>query len=115
MEREHEKYSDDDRVVDSSGNVFVDLGLPATQTEMVKISLAMEITNTIQKRGLTQTQVGKVLGVDQAKVSALVRGRLKDFSPERLVKYLLCLGFNVSIQISESHRDAPGRIEVRAA
>jgi predicted XRE-type DNA-binding protein len=59
--------------------------------------LAHRIVDIIEGRKLTQVQAGKVLNVDQPKVSALKRGRLPDFSIERLVAFLLLLGHDVQI------------------
>ena len=62
---------------------------------VAKADLAHRIIDIIEARKLTQVQAGKVLGVDQPKVSALKRGRLTDFSIERLVGFLLLLGHDV--------------------
>jgi len=102
-------------VIDSSGNVFADLGLPTTEDEMLKVALARAITNAVRKRELTQTEAAKIIGVDQAKISALLRGRLKGFSVDRLVRYLVMLGKDIDIRISARAKNEPGRIKVVAA
>jgi len=70
----------------SSGNVFADLGLPNPEEALAKAELAHKIALLIQNKGLTQVQTAKLLGVDQPKVSALLRGRLSGFSLERLMR-----------------------------
>ncbi len=82
-------------VGNSSGNVFADLGLPHCEVEMLKIGMAMAISKTIQKRGLTQAQAAKIVGTDQAKMSALMRGVLKGFTVERLMGFLVRLGRDI--------------------
>jgi predicted XRE-type DNA-binding protein len=109
------EHDTDEMVIDSSGNVFRDLGLPTTEDEMLKIALARAITNAVRKRELTQTEAAKIIGVDQSKVSALLRGRLKGFSVDRLVRYLVLLGKDIDIRISGRWRNQPGRIKVHAA
>lgn len=100
-------------VTDSiTGNVFADLDLPSQQEDMIKVHIAREITSTVRKRGLTQTQAARILGVDQAKVSAVLRGRLKGFSVARLFVFLTMLGRDVNIHISERYRNGPGQIKV---
>ena len=47
-----------------------------------------------------QKQAAKILEIDQPKISALIRGRLRSFSLERLIHFLNELGQNVSIMIS---------------
>jgi predicted XRE-type DNA-binding protein len=65
-----------------------------------KSDLAHRIVDIIEHRGLTQAQAGKVLGVDQPKVSALMRGRLTDFSIERLMRFLRRFGQDVHITVT---------------
>lgn len=83
----------------SSGNVFEDLGLSAADELQAKADLAFEISRTIEDRGLTQAAAAELLGVDQPKVSALVRGRLTGFSMERLYRYLIALGKEIEIVV----------------
>jgi predicted XRE-type DNA-binding protein len=75
-----------------SGNVFADLDLPDAPELQVKADLAYEISQTIDQRGLTQVEAAEMLGVDQPKVSALVRGHLDGFSMELLSRFLNALG-----------------------
>ncbi len=83
----------------SSGNVFADLGLARPEERLAKAGLALEIERIIRKRGLTQAQAGKVLGIDQPKVSALRCGRLSGFSVERLLRFLNALDRDVEIVV----------------
>lgn len=83
----------------SSGNVFEDLGLSAATELQAKADLAYEISRTIEDRGLTQAEAAEILGVDQPKVSALVRGRLTGFSMERLYRFLIALGKEIEIVV----------------
>jgi hypothetical protein len=56
------------------------------------------------------------LNVDQPKVSALKRGRLTDFSIERLVGFLLLLGHDVQITVTPKPHSSrkPPTLEVNA-
>ncbi len=80
-----------------SGNVFADLGLPNPEERLAKAQLVHRIAQIIQERALTQTQAGVILGIDQAKVSKLVRGRLSEFSTSTLMEYLTRLDQDVEI------------------
>lgn len=106
---------DDIVVHESTGNVFADLGLPASEEDMLKIEIVRAITATITKRGLTQAKAGELIGVDQAKVSQLLRGRISGFSIERLMTFLLRLGRDVEIRISREHRGRDGKMRVKEA
>ena len=88
----------------SRGNVFADLGLPNAEEALAKAELAHKITGLIQDRGLTQVQTAKLLGIDQPKVSALMRGRLPGFSLERLMRFLLLLGQDIKITVEACPR-----------
>lgn len=88
---------DDVGVTSSSGNVFADLGLPDSDQLLVKADLAIEVARVLEERDLTQAEAAEIMGVDQPKVSALVRGRLEGFSLERLYRFLNALGRDVEI------------------
>lgn len=90
--------------IESSGNVFADLGFSDADDMLAKADLAIKIAGILRKRRLTQVQAAAVLGVDQPKVSALIRGRLAGFSIERLLRFLLLLGADVSITIKPRQR-----------
>jgi predicted XRE-type DNA-binding protein len=83
----------------SMGNVFADLGLPNSDELLIKAELAHQISESISARQLTQTEAAEILGVDQPKISALMRGKLSVFSTERLFRFLNALGNNVEIRI----------------
>jgi predicted XRE-type DNA-binding protein len=91
-----------------SDNVFADLGLPNAAELLAKTDLAFQISRIIEDRGLTQTEAGDILGIDQPKVSALVRGKVWGHSMERLYRYLNALGRDVEIIVRPKPR---GRAE----
>ncbi len=84
-------------ITEGSGNVYADLGLPNPELALAKANLALRIRLSIEEQHLTQVQAAKLLGVDQAKVSALVCGRLCGFSMDRLFRFLNALGRDVEI------------------
>lgn len=88
---------------ESSGNVFADLGVDNPEEALAKSELARQIAKLIKKKKLTQKQAAEILGIDQPKISALIRGRLRSFSLERLIRFLNDLGQDVSIMISPAN------------
>jgi len=88
----------------SSGNVFADLGLPDADELLAKADLAIQISRTIEQRKLTQVEAAEILGIDQPKISALMRGRLTGFSMERLYRFLNALGRDVEIVVRPAAR-----------
>jgi predicted XRE-type DNA-binding protein len=100
-------------VTESSGNVFADMGLPEAEEELTKAQLARHIRHVIKRQRLTQVAAAAVMGIDQPKVSALLNGRLANFSSERLMRLLTALGQDVDITVRAKPRDrAHGRIRV---
>lgn len=82
-----------------SGNVFADLELPDAHELLAKARLASAIQDIIEERGLTQAEAADLMGVDQPKVSKIIRGRLSEFSTERLMHFLIHLGLDVEIVV----------------
>jgi predicted XRE-type DNA-binding protein len=88
----------------SSGNVFADLGLPHPEQELVKSRLTLQIYRLIKVRGLKQADAGKILGITQPHVSALMRNRSRSFSVERLMQFLTALGQDVEITVRPTRK-----------
>jgi predicted XRE-type DNA-binding protein len=103
------------KVEAGSGNVFADLGVPDADETLAKAELAHRIAEAIHDRGLTQVRAAALLGVDQPKVSALLRGRLGGFSTDRLLRFLNLLGRDVDIIVRPHGRVDPGHIRVMGA
>jgi predicted XRE-type DNA-binding protein len=97
----------------SGGNVFADIGLPDAEQTLAKAELARQIAACVNERRLTQAKAADLLGIDQPKVSALLRGKLSGFSTERLMKYLNALGHDVQIVVTPSRSASGGRVSVR--
>ena len=97
-----------------SGNVFADLGLPGAGDAQVKAELAIEIAATIKRWDLTQEQAAKLMGVDQARVSRIVRGHLGRYTIDSLLSYLTRLSRNVTIVVDTEDADHQGSVRVRA-
>jgi predicted XRE-type DNA-binding protein len=86
----------------SSGNVFADLGVPNPEEALAKAELTNKIAVLIRERKLTQAKAAKLLGIDQPKISMLLRGHLAGFSLERLMRFLLLLGQDMRITVQAS-------------
>jgi predicted XRE-type DNA-binding protein len=84
---------------ESSGNVFADLGLPNAEQELLKARLILQIYEIIKQRGLTQSEAGRILGIKQPHVSALMRNRSGNFSLGRLMTFLTALDQDVEITV----------------
>lgn len=99
-----------DKIEISAGNVFEDLGLPDSDELLVKAKLLSQICDIIKQKRLTQTQIAKILDIDQPKVCALLKGRLSGFSTDRLIRFLNALHCDIEIHI---HRPSALRRKAR--
>jgi predicted XRE-type DNA-binding protein len=109
MVRKREKIP----VTPGSGNVFADLGLPEPEEELTKAELASHIRWVIKRQRLSQVAAAELMGIDQPKVSALLNGRLANFSSDRLMRLLTTLGQDVEITVKAKPRGrAHGRVRV---
>ncbi len=100
----------------SSGNVYADIGFPEPIEAQAKAELARKLGSIIKHRHLSQTATAKLLGIDQPKVSRLLRGQLKEFSMTRLLSFMLRLDRDIEIHIKKHRNDrVPPRIEVVAS
>jgi predicted XRE-type DNA-binding protein len=94
-------------VEESSGNVFADLGYPNPQEALAKARLAQRIAELIEEQNLTQVQAAVLLGIDQPKVSKLIRGQLREFSTDRLFRFLNALDQDIEIVIKRKSATCP--------
>jgi predicted XRE-type DNA-binding protein len=94
------------KVTSSSGNVFADLGLADAEETLAKAEIASRICDIIEERKLNQRMAAEVLGIDQPKVSALMRGRLDGFSSDRLFRFLNSLDKDIEIVIKPKDIEA---------
>jgi predicted XRE-type DNA-binding protein len=102
-------------IVVGSGNVFRDLRLKDPEELLARATLAAWIVQILEERRVSQTQAAKLLGVDQPKLSLIYRGRLDDFSVERLMRFLTALHRDIRIVVGEKPRRGRGRVIVEAA
>jgi len=82
-----------------SGNVFKDIGVPNAEEHLVKAQLVFKIDTIMKKRRLKQKQAADLLGVRQPDVSKMLRGEFRQFSVERLLRFLVKLDQDVEIVV----------------
>lgn len=93
-----------------SRNVFKDLGVPNAEEHLVKAQLVYKIDTIIKERQLKQAETADILGIKQPDVSKMLRGEFRQFSVERLLRFLVALDQDVEIVV-RPHR---GRSESAA-
>jgi len=86
-------------------NVFKDLGVRDPDEHFVKAQLVFKIDRLMKKRGLKQIEAAGLFGIRQPDVSKMLRGEFRQFSVERLLRFLVALDQDVEISV-KPHRDS---------
>jgi predicted XRE-type DNA-binding protein len=91
-------------IVDSSGNVFVDLGYSAEEAAILQMraDLMADLRKFIKGKKLTQAKAAEILGVSQSRVSDLTRGKWERFSLEMLITLATRAGMHVIVKTAAS-------------
>ncbi len=89
-----------DRTVNSSGNVFVDLGFSPDEAAVLQMraDLMADLRKVIKAKRLTQAKAAKILKVSQSRVSDLMTGKWEKFSLEMLITLATRAGIQVSLR-----------------
>lgn len=92
-------------IVNSSGNVFIDLGFPPDEAAILQMrsELMADLRKFIKAQKLTQAKAAEILGVSQSRVSDLVRGKWEKFSLEMLITLATKAGMRVTLK--QQHRE----------
>src|SRR3982074_953061 len=84
-------------------NVFKDIGVPNAEEHFVKAQLVFKIDTLMKERGLKQVEAADLFGIRQPDISKMLRGEFRQFSVERLLRFLVALDQDVEIVV-KPHR-----------
>ncbi len=87
-------------IVNSSGNVFTDLGYSPDEAAILQMraDLMADLRKFLKAKRFTQVKAAEILGVSQSRVSDLVRGKWERFSLEMLITLATRAGMHVSLK-----------------
>jgi predicted XRE-type DNA-binding protein len=87
-------------IVNSSGNVFIDLGYSPDEAAILQMraDLMADLRKWIKAKRLTQAKVAEILGVSQSRLSDLIRGKWERFSLEMLITLATRAGMQVTLK-----------------
>ncbi|OIP51202.1 MAG: transcriptional regulator [Deltaproteobacteria bacterium CG_4_10_14_3_um_filter_60_8] len=87
-------------IVNSSGNVFIDLGYSAEEAAILQMraDLMADLRRFIKTKKLTQAKAAKRLGISQSRVSDLTRGKWEKFSLEMLITLATRAGMHITLK-----------------
>ena len=90
------------KVTESSGNIFLDLGFPPHEAEvlLLRARLAAALLRWIDREQLTQAQAAKRLGITQPRVSEITRGKVELLSLDYLVGLCAKAGIPVNLKLA---------------
>ncbi|MFA0924979.1 helix-turn-helix domain-containing protein [Xanthomonas fragariae] len=97
----------------SSGNIYSDLGYSNAEEMKIKAALAGKISAFIADAHLTQAQAAAHMGISQAKVSEMLRGRFRGISEAKMMECLKSFGQNVTISVTPA--EVPDEAEISVA
>jgi predicted XRE-type DNA-binding protein len=106
------------RIRRRTGAVTVGLGAAQYAVERaLKTELLHQIAARLEAEGSTQTVAAQRLGISQPDVSRMLRGDYRQFSVERLMRFLLTLGQEIEIRVRPAQTSCmtSARITVIAA
>ncbi|MGI8858293.1 MAG: helix-turn-helix domain-containing protein [Thermomicrobiales bacterium] len=98
-------------IIHGTGNTFADLGLPHAEERHAKNQLALSIREIVEESGMNQRDAAKKVGIAASDLSNIMRGRVTNFSSDRLFAVLNVLGNDVEITI-RPNRAARGSVFV---
>ena len=78
-------------------NVFEDIGLQNADEHLIKAQLVFKIDTIMKDCGLKQVEAAALFGVRQPDISKMLRGEFRQFSVERLLRFLVALDQDVEI------------------
>lgn len=92
----------DTRIIDSSGNVFADLGFDPAEAEIMKLrtEVMIRMQQHLKARGWTQAEAARQLGITQPRVSRLFQHKAEDFSLDMLLTLASRAGLHPELRLS---------------
>lgn len=101
------------QVIESSGNVFADLGLPNADQHLLKAEIVVQLKRLMKANKLTQTKAAALIGIAQGDLSNILNGKYREFSVERLMRLLTAFDQDIDIHVRpRADTSRPARITV---
>jgi predicted XRE-type DNA-binding protein len=96
-----------------SDNVFRDIGLRNAEQHLVKAQLVLKIEALMKQRGMKQAEAARLFEVKQPDISKMLRGDFRQFSVERLMRFLVALDQNVEIVVKPRRKGSRQAAQLR--
>ena len=102
-----------EEIIQSSGNVFADLGFPYPEEELAKSQLAYRLATIIENRNLSLKDAAHILGISSEDLSLVITGQFGEFTIDRLMRFLIALGENIEITVRTTPSNAQLHVALR--
>ena len=98
--------SEEGKIEESSGNVFLDIGFSEEEAEreLLRCNLAIKVYQLLEEQKLTPMEAQKIFGLNPSDVSRIQNGDY-DFKIDKLFTILNQLNRNVEIRITPSNEE----------
>ena len=78
----------------------------ATQKDRIKYELCAEFVKYMNRHDITQRELAKRIGVDEALISKVVRYHIEEFSLDRLYDFLNTLDSGLTLKVARKKEEA---------
>ncbi|TAG97444.1 MAG: XRE family transcriptional regulator [Oscillatoriales cyanobacterium] len=85
--------------VESSGNVFADLGLADADELFVRGKIGIQVLRLLKQRNLEQREMSELLGIPQPEVSHLMNGEFQRLGEGKLLIFLKRLDTEITLHL----------------
>lgn len=104
----------EEKITVGSGNVYADLQIKNPEEMLRKAQLVASLQDIIEKRGLSQREAAKCMGLTQSKLSLLLRGKFQGVSEAKIMDCHAKLGSEVKILVTPPPENCfkPGFIQL---
>jgi predicted XRE-type DNA-binding protein len=89
-------------IIKAEENIFEALEVANPGYEKIRLDLMLTIRQWFQKSGLNQQEAAKMLNCTQPQISAVLNTKYEEFTIDRLVKMVSCIGKNIELRILET-------------
>ncbi len=89
-------------IVKGNENIFEALEVKNSGYEKIRLDLMLVIRKWFKSSGLNQQEAAKTLCCTQPQLSAVLNTKYEEFTIDRLVKMVSCIGKEVEIKVLEA-------------
>ncbi len=89
-------------IIKAEENIFEALEVANSGYEKIRLDLMLTIRQWFQKSGLNQQEAAKILNCTQPQISAVLNTKYEEFTIDRLVKMVSCIGKDIELRILET-------------